>query len=380
MKDFKKEIIEIRRRIHKYPELGNQEYKTAELIENKLKSLGIKTRRLTKTGMAGILKGNKRGNSKCLAFRADIDALPVIEKTNKPYKSRNEGVMHACGHDAHTAMLLGAAMQLAELKDKINGTVKFIFQPDEESVSGARNLIAGGVLKNPGVDAIVGMHVDTQIPKGVLGFKFGKMMAAVDRFEIDVYGGGGHAAFPNKGKDTVLCASEIIQSLQSIISREIDPVEPAVISVCTINGGTKFNVLADRVVMTGTVRTLDKAVHDRVLGLIHRHISSIAGKHGLKSRFSYVVVGKPLINDNSMVELAMNSASKITKVKLIDKPSMGGEDFSEYLEHVKGCFIYIGTKTKDCNYPWHHPEFDIDEDILPVGAGVFTQIALDYLK
>jgi amidohydrolase len=378
--NFKKELIKIRRQIHKYPELGNREYRTTGLIERRLKSLDIKTKKITRTGLVGILKGNGQKSTKCIALRADIDALPVMEQTDKPYKSSRPGIMHACGHDAHTTMLLGAAMKLVRLKDKLNGTVKFIFQPDEESVSGAEQMIDAGVLKNPQVSTIVGMHVDTQIPAGVLGVKYGKMMAAVDKFEIDIYGGGGHAAYPHKCKDTVVCASEIIQSLQSLVARELDPVEPVVVSICTINGGTRFNVITDRIVMTGTVRLLDKSLHKQIFRLMHKHISGIAGSHGLKFKFNYEIVGHPVVNDKSMVDFSINSGKKVTGVKLIDKPSMGGEDFSEYLRYVKGCFLNIGSRRKNNNYPWHHPKFDIDENILHVGAGVLTQIALDYLE
>lgn len=384
-----KKLISIRRQIHKNPELGNREFNTAKCIEKTLISVGLKPFRLTKTGVVAVLKpggkGGKHGTKKCIALRSDIDALPVEEKSKRAYRSSIPGVMHACGHDANTAILLGCAMLLRRDIGAINpdGCVKFIFQPNEESSGGAQQMVSAGVLKNPRPNVIIGLHVNPLLPVGCIGIKYGEMMSAVDLLEIELSGGGGHAAYPHIGKDVVLAASELIISLQTIVSRGLDPVDPAVLSICTVHGGAKFNVLADRVVLTGTIRTLNKRVRKDVCSAILSMLKCVAGKYKLKYRLNIKLVGSVLSNDSRVVDMCIKSAKKIipgNKIVRIQKPSMAGEDFAHYLKYTRGCFIYIGSANKDKKYPWHHPRFDIDERCLAVGAKLLRQIALDYLS
>ncbi|MFN3967059.1 MAG: M20 family metallopeptidase, partial [Endomicrobiia bacterium] len=263
----------------------------------------------------------------------------------------------------------------------INDTaIKFIFQPNEESAGGAQTMIKEGALKNPDVDYILGIHVNPQLPPNTIGIKYGEMMASVDKFEVEIYGGGGHAAYPHNGKDTILTASEIILSLQTLVSREIDPVEPVVISVCTIQGGTRFNVLSEKVIFTGTVRTLNEKLHKKMPELIEKIIKEKTKAKKLKYNFKYDILGYPLYNDKNLTDICIKSAEKIVgkeKIIILEKPSMGGEDFSEYLRFVPGCFLYIGSKIKNKNIVWHHPEFDIDEKVLLTGSKVLAQIVED---
>ena len=382
---LEKKLINIRRQIHKFPELGNCETKTTKLIENVLNSEGIKTKKITKTGTIGLIEPEDKKPKMCIAFRADIDALPIEEKTKKPYSSRYKGIMHACGHDANTTMVLGSAILIKRNFSSSfdNIAIKFIFQPNEESAGGAQTMIEAGALKNPDVNYIFGIHVNPQLPTGTIGIKNGEMMASVDKFEVEIYGGGGHAAYPHKSKDTIITASEIIMSLQTLVARGIDPVEPVVISICTIQGGTKFNVLPEKVVFSGTVRTLNENLHRKMPKLIEKIVKEKTREKKLKYNFKYEVLGYPLYNDKKLVDICTKSAEKIVgkrKIIFIEKPSMGGEDFSEYLRFVPGCFLYIGSKTKNPNITWHHPEFDIDEKILLTGSKILSQIAIDMAR
>ncbi|MCX5781657.1 MAG: M20 family metallopeptidase [Elusimicrobia bacterium] len=382
-KDFLKKLIIIRRTIHKYPELGNTEYKTAAFIEKILKSFGIKTKRLAKTGVVGILEGRKNSkNSKVLAIRADIDALPIQEKTGKPYSSKRKGIMHACGHDANTTMVLGAAMLLSKQRKNISGKVKFIFQPNEEASGGAKTMIRTGVLKNPAPGIIVGIHVNPWLKTGILGLKTGLMMAAVDKFTIEILGEGGHGAYPNLAKDSVVVASEIVLALQSIVSREIDPLEPKVLTIGSIKGGERFNIIADKVSLVGTVRTLNSRTRKEMRKKIVRRVKGITLAYGVKFRIIYEELGNSLSNSASALKICQRAGEKVLgkrNIVFLDRPSMGGEDFAEYLSKIPGCFIYIGSKTKK-SYPWHHEHFDIDEKALEKGSLVLSEIAKTYLS
>ena len=377
-------LIIIRRAIHQYPELGNREFRTAVLIEKTLKGLGIKIKRIAKTGVVGILEGSKRpGKGKVIAFRADMDALPIEEKTNKPYASRRKGIMHACGHDANTAMVLGSAMILSREKKNFTGTVKFIFQPNEESSGGAKEMIRAGVLRKPSPDAIIGIHVNPWLKSGLLGLKRGAMMAAVDKFTIEVFGEGGHGAYPNFAKDSIVIMSQIINALQTIVSRELSPLEPAVVSVGSIKGGEAFNIIADKVTAVGTVRTLNNGLRRMIRSKIEKKAKNIASMNDAKCRVAYEKLGGALVNSNWVVELCRKAGECVLGKKgvaFLDKPSMGGEDFAEYLAFVPGCFIYLGTKKGTNAFPWHHERFDVDETALPKGSFVLAEIAKSFLK
>ncbi len=380
-----KKIISIRRKIHQFPELGGEEFKTASTIEKVLKELRIPFKRMGPTGIVAHLQGTspKKGKERCVALRADMDALPLEEKKNSPYRSRHPGKMHACGHDAHVAMLLGAAMILKE-KNSFSGAVKFIFQPDEEGAGGATELIKKGALKNPIPQAIFGLHVNPRLLSGTLGFKEGPLMASVDKFTLQIFGEGGHAAYPHEGKDAILVASEIIQSLQSIVSRKIDPIEPAVLTVGTLEGGKRFNVLADEVTLTGTVRTLSEKVHTEIPLLMRRMIQNLCKAHGVTFKLDYEILGSVLSNSKAMVQFSRSVAQTLThKKNIIDLnvASMGGEDFAEYLRWVPGCFIYVGVrKPSDAMIPWHHPQFDLDETALLLGSQLLAKVSTTFLE
>ncbi|OGS24808.1 MAG: hypothetical protein A2314_02035 [Elusimicrobia bacterium RIFOXYB2_FULL_50_12] len=382
-KKMELKLIELRRDIHRHPELGNKEFRTTSVIEKFLSQAGIVTRRPSKTGVVALISGTKEGagSSRVMALRADIDALPIAEKTNKPYSSRTTGVMHACGHDANTAMVAGAALLLARRRNEFAGTVKCIFQPNEEAAGGALGMIRAGVLKNPVPDCIVGIHVNPWLKTGTLGVKAGAMMAAVDRFTIKIAGARSHGAYPHLGKDSIVIAAQVIQSLQSVVARQIDPVDPAVVTVGTIQGGEAFNVLAGSVTITGTVRALNNKMRRDIERIMRRHVAMIVKAYGAGYSFEYESLGRPLENSAKVLSLCRRAGSAALGKKNIveiEKPSMGGEDFSEYLRYVPGCFIFMGARLS-VPHPWHSELFDVDERALAKGAAVLEEIAVSYL-
>jgi amidohydrolase len=382
-KSLQNKLSKIYRSLHQYPELGWQEYKTSELIAQVLGDSGIKVKTgVGKTGVVGLLE---HGQGKCLAFRSDMDALPIREATNLPYASKNKGVMHACGHDGNMATVLGAALLLAKAKDKLKGRIKFIFQPNEENANGALAMIKDGVLENPPVTAMVGVHVSSGIPVGQVGIKYGQMMAAVDEFTITILGEGGHGAYPHKGVDAIVVSAQVVSNLQTLVSRQIDPLAPVVISVGSIHGGNQFNILADKVVMNGTVRTLDEKIHKMIPAMMKRSIDGITKSMGARYQLDYKIIGHSLVNDDKVNDLVKKVAfEKLdkNKVVLMTKSSMGGEDFAAYLDKVPGAFIYLGTGDRDRkkNYPWHHPKFKVNEKTIFLGAELLAAVAEEYLK
>ncbi|MGA2091415.1 MAG: M20 family metallopeptidase [Endomicrobiales bacterium] len=374
------QLVKIRRQIHQYPELGNKEYKTSALIKSVLRSHGITVKTIAQTGVVALIQGKK--GSKTIALRADMDALPIHEKTGKPYASRRSGIMHACGHDANTTMVIGAGIDLHRRRNEFEGTVKLVFQPNEESAGGAKKMIAAGALKHPAADAIVGVHVSPWLKPGVLGIKYDEMMAAVDRFVIEIQGDGGHGAYPHLSVDAVIVASHVIEALQTIVSRQTSPVDPVVLTVGTINGGERYNIICSSVRMEGTVRTLNEDVRRRVKTLMERMLKNITAAYGARFTLKYENLGNALVNNRELLELCKKTGEKIlgtSQVKVLDKPSMGGEDFAEYLQEVPGCFIYFGTAPKK-PFPWHHACFDIDERVLSRGAMLLSAIAQNYLS
>ncbi|MEW6684825.1 MAG: amidohydrolase [Candidatus Edwardsbacteria bacterium] len=395
---LKKFLIFIRRRIHKNPELSFREKETAKIIAKQLQCLGLKVKeKVAETGLVGILKGtnkserlnedkslSKRG--KCLLLRADMDALPIEEKTGFSYKSKISGRMHACGHDAHCAILLGTAYLLSEIKDLWSGTVKFVFQPGEETPpGGAQLMIKEGILERPKIDAAFALHLDPEIPLGKIGLKPHTLMGAADNIKIIIIGKGGHAAQPHKSVDTVVIAAQVIQALQTIVSRKVNPLSPVVITIGTIQGGYRSNIIADKVEMEGTVRTIEPAVREKMPQMIEKIIAGITRASDAKYELQYLWGYPPLFNDLKMIDLARQSAISLFGKKAILEivyPLMGAEDFTYFLQKVPGALLRLGTrnKAKGVIYPWHHPKFNIDEDVLPIGAALLAKIALDYLK
>lgn len=364
------EIIQIRRHIHKYPELGGNEYNTAAFIESKLKKLNIPFKRLSKTGVIGTLKGAKSG--KVIALRADIDALPIEEDNIVEYRSKNKGIMHACGHDAHVAIILGAAKYLAKKRNSLKGSVRFVFQPKEETSDGAESMIRNGALKNPDVDIILGAHVCPWLKSGKIGLKYGEMMAAVDKIKIYIEGEIAHGAYPHLGKDALVASAAFINLVQTIIAREVDPVSPAVITFGTIKGGDSYNIICENIMIEGTVRTFNNKTRKLIKESIIRKLKTVETAYGIKYKIDYQSVGNALINDREITKFCYNTAKEFygkTDTVILENPSMGGEDFAEYLRVVPGNFIYIGTsKDKSTSYPWHHSNFNVDETVLPKAA------------
>lgn len=370
------ELVEIRRHIHRNPELGFEEWETAKLVSEKISGLGLRvTKGVAKTGILAVLP--REGSSRTIALRADMDALPVEEQNDVPYKSVNPGIMHACGHDAHLAMLIGAAKILSFLKDRLKVNVKFIFQPcEEQPKGGAAPMIKAGVLEKPKVDAIFGLHINPYLPAGFLGLKEGIVMAAADEFKIEIRGRGGHGAAPHQTIDPIVVSAYVIQALQLIVSRQTDPLEPVVVSVCAIKGGQSFNIIADRVTLTGTVRTLNPQVQQQMPETIRNIVKGVTSAFGADFNFDYQW-GYPILRNNEqMLDIVRQAGRAVVgrqKVLQIDMPSMGAEDFACFTGHVPGAYFFLGAQPPGgVSHPWHSPKFDIDEAALATGAAVLA--------
>lgn len=377
---YKQYTIDMRREFHMHPELSMREEKTAKRIMEELTEMGIPCVSIAGTGVLGTIKGKNPG--KTIALRADIDALEITEKNEVPYKSQNEGVMHACGHDSHAAMLLGAAKVLNDIKDKLNGTVKLMFQPGEEVAQGAKRMIEDGALD--GVDEVFGMHVMGNLPTGKIAIGSGARMASCDMFKIIVKGKGGHGSMPHLGIDAVLAASAVVMNLQSIASREISPMDTVVVSVGKFISGTRFNIIADEAVLEGTTRCFSYEVRENLPVMMERIIKSTAGTFRAEAELEYNFLTAPTINDEISTERARKSIEKImSKDAIMEMPKVAGsEDFSEYLAKVPGTFAIVGTASeeKDTCYVNHHAKFNIDEDMLEHGVALHAQYAVDFLN
>jgi len=378
-KKLQPELVEVRRHIHRYPELGFEERETAGFICEKLSGLGLEIKEgVAGTGVVALLKtGNGR---KTVALRADMDALPVDEQTDVPYKSVKPGIMHACGHDAHVAMLIGAANILSVLRKQLKVDVKFIFQPCEEKPrGGAEPMIEAGVLKNPDVRAIFGLHVNPYLPAGFVGLKEDTVMAAADEFSIEIIGKGGHGAAPHQAVDPILVASYVVQGLQAIVSRQVDPIEPVVVSVCSINGGRSFNVIADRVILSGTVRTLESSIQQQMPERLRKIVKGITEAFGADFNLDYRWGYPALKNDKNVLNMVRQAANGIIgkqRVLAVPGPSMGAEDFACFACQVPGAYFFLGVMPPAGDiYPWHNPRFDIDESALSVGSALLAGCA-----
>ncbi len=397
--DIEGKLIEWRRHFHQNPELSNQEFKTAEKIAEHLKSLGLEVEtEVAITGVVGLLKGDLPG--KVVALRADIDALPVTERNNLPFKStvkttflgKDTGVMHACGHDTHTAILMATAEVLSKHRDKIKGTVKFIFQPAEEGPppgeeGGAKLMIKEGVLENPKPDAIFGLHINAGIPVGTIKYKKGGLMASVERFVINVKGKGSHGSQPWSGVDPILISAKIIDGLQTIISREAKLTEEAaVITVGKITAGTRFNIIPETAELIGTVRTLDPEMCAMIERRMKEMVETIAKAYGGEATISFKNQTSITYNDPELTDKILPSLQKVAgteNVKLV-KATTGGEDFSYFQEVLPGVYFFLGgmnpNEESKGAFPHHTPDFIIDESGMLLGVKAFTQLTLDYLN
>lgn len=377
-KKNKEYVIKLRREFHSYPEPSLNEYKTSEKIKRELDKMGIPYKSAADTGIIAEIKGKKEG--KTVALRADIDGLSVTELNECDYKSQNEGFMHACGHDCHISMLIGAAAILNEIKDDISGIVRLIFQPAEEVAQGAKKMIKEGALER--VDGIFGIHVWSDIQCGSVCVQEGPLMASADLFSIKVKGKGGHGSAPHQGIDAVLASSSIVMNLQSIVSRELSPLDAAVVSVGSVKAGSRFNVIASEGILDGTTRCFNPSVRENFPKMIERISKDTAKAFRAEAELEYIYGTPVLINEANSSKLAEKAAEKIgAKPVIIDKIT-GGEDFAEYLNIVPGAIGFVGVKNdaKGACYPQHHPKYTIDEEALEIGSSLYAQFAYDFLN
>ncbi len=376
-------IVQIRHDIHAHPDLSGEEAHTKYLVKGILEASGYEIREFADNyGLVADL--NLHDDAKRVALRADMDALPIEERTGAPYASRIPGVMHACGHDSHTAIALGVAIALAEVKEMLPGNIRFIFQPSEESKEGGSiDLIREGALE--GVDAIFGLHAYPYLNTGQIGYKYGIMMASADQFSIEIFGKSAHGARPHEGVDAILVGSMIVTSLNHIVSRKIDPLHPAVISMGTIEGGRAPNIICDHVLLKGTVRTINEEIRNRIPGMMEDSIKGICHAMGATYRFDYLFGQPELINDDAMVDILIEAAKEVVGeegVVDLKDPVMGGEDFSEYLKIVPGAFFRLGTcnENRGTCVPQHHARFDVDDDALAIGMKTMALCAIRFLQ
>ncbi|MGN8771725.1 amidohydrolase [Paenibacillus barengoltzii] len=362
-------FIEIRRELHRYPELSNEEFETTRRIRGWLEEAGIRILDIPlTTGLIAEVGGLQGGP--VIAVRADIDALPIQEETGLPFASAHPGKMHACGHDFHTAALIGTAYALKAREAELKGTVRLIFQPAEEKAKGARQVIASGALD--GVQAIFGMHNKPDLPVGTIGIKSGALMAAADGFVVEVAGRGTHAAVPEAGNDPIVTAAHLVTALQSIVSRNVGSLESAVISVTKLHSGTAWNVVPEAALLEGTIRTFDEEVRRRVLQRFEEVVQGVAAAYATTASVRWIEGPPPVLNDPKLAELGEAAAEAAGYQAVSPVPSPAGEDFSWYQREVSGLFVFMGT---DGPQEWHHPAFDLDERAIPVSIDFFTKLA-----
>jgi len=375
---LKEELIEWRRFFHQYPEPALAEFKTAEYISQVLKDLNIPFERIGSTGIIGFLEGREKKN--VLALRADMDALPIREETGLPFASKNEGYMHACGHDAHMAMLLGAAKILKENAATLKNSVKLIFQPSEETPpGGASDLVKAGVLKNPDVTAIFGLHLSPQFPSGTVAFKKGVMMANCDILRITLKGRGGHGSAPQENIDPLLPAFQLLNMLYSLNRRILSPFEPAVISIGEVKAGSFPNITPESVFLAGTVRTIETETREKIKENVEKILEGLRLIFDVSYSWQFELNCPPVVNDSELVDFLRRTARKILKEgSLVEMtyPSLVSEDFAYYTRAVPGCFFYLGTG--EDSFALHSPHFSLNEDVLPIGTALLAQIGFDF--
>lgn len=380
--DIYPEMVEIRRDLHMHPELSFEEVRTPKFIANYLTNLGLEVE--TEVGGRGVVATLIGGGSgKTVALRADFDALPIEEETDLPFKSKFKGVMHACGHDAHTAIVLSIAKVLSENRENINGNVVFIHQHAEEvAPGGAISMIEDGCLE--GVDAIFAPHMENYQPIGKIAYRSGYIMAASDRFHIDVIGEGGHAAFPHDTKDALVMGAQLVCNLQQIVSRRIDPLKSAVLSIGSFHSGKGLNVIADKAYIKGTVRVFDEKVRDDIERMIEEVTEAICKTVGGSYHFSYDRGYPATWNHPNETKLLVEAAKKVVSEEdLVEiPPNMGAEDFAYFLQKIPGSYVFIGSANEEVGaiYPYHHPKFTIDERAMLIASKVLTSTVMEYLK
>tara|TARA_B100000953_G_scaffold52710_1_gene40851 strand:- start:492 stop:1658 length:1167 start_codon:yes stop_codon:yes gene_type:complete len=379
IKDIEKNIIDWRRDFHQYPELGFDEHRTSKIIGEALKEMGLAPK--MNVGKTGVTADLTFGEGPTIALRADMDALPMQEASGLDFSSKHDGVMHACGHDGHMAMLLGAAKVLTQNGNSFNGTIRFIFQPAEEGAGGARYMIEDGCLD--GVDEIYGIHVWNYQPVGEVGITDGPVLAAADMFEINIKGIGGHGAAPQGTVDAVVVASHLVQALQTIVSRNTNPLESTVVTIGTINGGHNFNIIADEVTLSGTARAYTEENRNLIKTRMAEIIDGVAKTFGAEISFDYEDGYPPTINHTDPVNKVLKAAERVVGEKAgMPYLSMGGEDFSYYLQKIPGCFFFVGSAPNDQKLfetPHHCSHFTMDERALLVGPSIYLNLVDDLL-
>jgi amidohydrolase len=374
--DVVQRAIAIRREIHRFPELGFEEERTAGIVERELTDLGIEHRRLAKTGVVGIVRGELPG--KVAGLRADMDALPVLEQSGEPFASELPGKMHACGHDAHTAMLLGAARVLQAERSRLHGAVVLLFQPAEEGPGGALPMIEAGAMDDPPIDAVAMLHVDTRLPTGSIGFTAGVCNAAADEFYITIDGVGGHAASPHTATDTIPCAAAAVLALQNIAARESDPFKTVVVTIGTIEGGYRHNIIADRVKLGGTFRSQDPEVRAGLERKARRILDGIASAYGCRASLEVIYGYPPVVNDAVLAESFRSYLAQTSTLSVETPPAtMGGEDFAYFAERAPGLMVRLGVRSERAGsiHPGHSPQFRLDEDGLAFGVETLVAFA-----
>ena len=375
--DIKTKVTDIRHDIHQHPELGLEEFRTAEIIERFLDEINVSHKRCGGTGIVAVV-GSGEGHT--VALRADMDALQMPETSDIPYASVHENIAHACGHDGHVAMLLGTAWVLKQLEHELNGTVKLLFQPAEEKGVGAPEMLANGAFDPPEPEAIYALHGWPEFPPGKVGIRFGAMLASTVTFEIVVKGQGTHGALPHIGIDPLTIAARIIEGIQHIRSRMISPLAPIVITIGKIRGGSASNVIPDTVTMLGTMRALDSETRRKVLDMMERMITGTAKASGGNAELNILGIFPATTNDIRSTELARDVITETLgpeSVVEVQEPSMGGEDFSYFLERIPGSFIMLGVGDK---YPIHNESYDFNDESIPVGIRIMSGIALKFLQ
>lgn len=374
--DVRARVVDLRREIHRHPELGFEEVRTQALVERELDELGIEHRRIAKTGVVGVIRGGKPG--RVVALRADMDALPITEKSGEPFSSEVPGKMHACGHDAHTAMLLGAARVLQSSRHDLHGTFVLLFQPAEEGPGGAEPMIAQGALDDPKVQAVAMLHVDPRLEPGQIGVTPGPVNAAADEFIVTVTGRGGHGAYPHTAADAIPASAAMVLALQNIAARETDPLKSVVVTVGTINGGYRNNVIADEVKMTGTFRAHDPEIRNGLETRAHRILEGIAAAYGVSVQLEVIYGYPPVVNDVKLAQNFKNYMIANSDLRVESPaPTMGAEDFAYFAQRVPGVHVRLGVRSEKAGstHSGHSPQFRIDEDALPVGVQTLVAFA-----
>lgn len=373
---------ELRRDIHRHPEIGFQEVRTAAIVEKELNKLGLKVwTGIAETGVVAVLDGE--GSGPVVLARFDMDALPITEETGASYASVNTGVMHACGHDGHVAIGLTVAQMLSKRRKELNGSVKFVFQPAEEGLGGAKRMVYEGVLEDPRPDVCLAMHLWNEKPVGWLGITPGPAMSASETFHVRVTGKGGHGAAPHYSVDPVLAAAQIVNALQSIVSRNVPPLESAVVTVTSIHGGEAFNVIPPEVVLKGTIRTFDSSVRDLVLQRFREIVTGVAQSMGCNVDINLKKITPAVINDGTITNQVLDIAGRLLPKYAIHTSTrtMGSEDMAYMMEDIPGCYFFVGSSNaeKKLDASHHHPRFDFDEDVLPYAAGLMAASVSSFL-